>query len=819
MGRVALADLLKKPDAPAMDAPTPAAPEAAPAPTPRRVSLAELGGVPKIKEGPGPDLTQTGSSPAPDQAALAPSPQDKLRAVLVSGADPIDVGLRPGFHPKVKSIQVPTLIDSKTGQIVAHQDLRTGEFVPRDAQPSDIGAYQAMGNAPDFLKPAVKGLHSIEPKDVGRFALEMYFGSKGAAGAARRFGPRIGQVAATALGEFGGGGAASLGAEVFDPSANPIETAAWTATLGGAGSALANGVIKGYNAARAYELKVEPDTDVVLDTLDKLGKKHGKDLTIPLGQHTTNSSVDVAQTMTENSITGRGRVTRSRDAAEYVLQKELDDSWRTLLGGKDVDQAALDNLISDVLERRGEAAKAAGGVLYRKLDETLPDQYFGVDVTEAVARAKELRAEILKSPKSVNRRTLALLNDVVGLEGKEGGDFITMSSLPPGFDKKKVIVSWEQAHLFRSDLLGIGRAGTDLLAGKPGAQAKTLAPLFDDAMERAAVGLSSVPGRDAAAGGSVIDAYRTASDFWRDEVAGRFGDRQIRAIAKADPDRVFDLVTKSKSPERVTKIRDILLYGKKSSDEVRAEVTKLRANALRSAAGMTAEDRASIELLEQGIEAWDGLRGTFLEKTLDDSVPVSELTSSVMEKAEGVTLDELKTTGVRTQHRRSAGTVIDKIRKSGATYKEMFTPQERLNLDRLLKTTAAVQRPAGRNVPGGVGMQLSQWGAIYATLVGHPEVGLLVFGGPAVAGRLLTNKKFQTMMMNASPGMGRTAQQRAKYWTRALAYGISQGAQYEGTDPDLLRLQAERDQNYGPGSPRVGSKTPQPKAATRTATP
>ena len=358
-------------------------------------------------------------------------------------------------------------------------------------------------------------------KTVGRLALEAGSGVALAAAGPYLAGPalavklgRYGQTALRGIGAFIGEASGSLEAEFFDPSEHPIRRAFGTGLAGLFGEAVIGA--KGVKALRGGT-ELEEGAEEAIEAIAKRGG-----VLLP-GRASKHRGIDILETISEKSFTGGKAVGETLKESQRIARDLFDefvDDFRRLGNREDIGELAQ-NVILD----RGDAAKAMGKRMFGALDEVIDPS-----VKEVVnyQPLHKLAKEVLKE-------------NAAGL-----GDPKVSRLARRILTKPKFSVSFKEAQALRSDLLGIGRSGSDFIAGKGQAAGKRFAHVLDEEMEVAAKRLG------------VHGQWRGANKFWREDVHETFGSGIIKSLMKKEPEAVFQSIIRNQRPGTVRKVRELI---------------------------------------------------------------------------------------------------------------------------------------------------------------------------------------------------------------------------------------------------------------------
>ena len=237
------------------------------------------------------------------------------------------------------------------------------------------------------------------------------------------------------------------------------------------------------------------------------------------GAQTTRAvGVQTAEGLASSGIGGASVIQQTQTQAKNVVQDTIDNLVSRFK--KAPGDEASGAILKDIVEGGTETFRSNGRSLYGEVDSLAQDSF--VDATKLVERAK-----IFSKKKSISKGEKEVADSV--LEVLEGKDFLTFS----------------QASELRSDLLAIGRHGTELIKGRSQGAGKVLAHDLNTAMEATAKEL----GQDAKM------AWHRANTFWK-EGRATFGDKVIKKAASQSPEALF-VALKNAEPLSVKRVRDL----------------------------------------------------------------------------------------------------------------------------------------------------------------------------------------------------------------------------------------------------------------------
>lgn len=328
------------------------------------------------------------------------------------------------------------------------------------------------------------------------------------------------------LGSGGGAGLGSLAAEGVDPSANPLQKAAITAGVGAAGEAVGTALIAGgRKLMRPFEKKIKEGVTEANEILAERGAS------LTPAQASESALVDSAESVAEAGVLSGGGIQDIRSKASRAAISAADDFSENFSAPGTREQAG--DLILDSVDNGLESFRDAARELYAQVDRRAGGQF--VNIESVQAKAAELLARSEKGLGSDETR--ALVSRIADRQSE---------------------IPFEEAQLLRSDLLGVGRQGNALIAGKAKGAAKELAQSLDGAISDGELGLTA----------DALAAFREANAFWK-EGQEKFNNRFIKALIQKDPELVFDAAVKNKRPTTIRRMRS--LVGKQNWEKIQGQ--------------------------------------------------------------------------------------------------------------------------------------------------------------------------------------------------------------------------------------------------------
>jgi len=512
-------------------------------------------------------------------------------------------------------------------------------------------------------------------RTAGRLGLEIATtAATGGAGAAARIGYPLARKAV----QVGlAGGASSLASEAFDPSEDPMQRAKETMAFSAGGEGVGGILARGLNRLIRGGTNLEPGAEEAIEQMGKRGAQ------ITPGQYTTNPIADVLQNISESSLTGFKKFQTLQEAQQAAAMLDIDEYVAQFLKGRGSEEVG--GGIQAAVVASAKMRRELGSTVFGWVDELIKrDQEFA-----ALAPAARQAAE---SPGVDLQSALQLAAKELKLSGGRNEQITKVAGWITKASEEGQHISFADAQRLRSDLLGVGRTGDEIIQGQAQGVAKRLAKSIDGSMMDYAGKL----------GPDVEELYRFANKFWK-ETAETFGDRFIKALLKAEPEQVLKKVSRREMPGTIRKVRKTVV------DPLLRGPAKVEAEAVwREVQGHT--------MLRIARDAQDAAMQTQGKRAL-----------KIIDKYGEDTLDEL-----------------------------FLNPGEMSTFKKLLRTLEITQAPAGKGLPGGVFVQLGQAGAIIGMMTGHigaEAAGFVV--APEIIKHVLTNKAFSrwvTIGSKSPPG-------------------------------------------------------------------
>lgn len=550
------------------------------------------------------------------------------------------------------------------------------------------------------------------------------------------------------------GGAASLLSEGFDPTEDPEGTAKLIAgtsavtdlVFGTVGDAFAKrfAARKIRNAAR-----VEPGAREAQARFRELGSQG-----LTAGRVSTRQSVDIAETITEKSLTAGGPIREQLEEATRVGQQELDDLVAPLLAGRN--RTEVGQVVIDAFEEGVSIFKETGRQLYDEVDQLAG----GVQVTfdsvldlrrQITARGRADKASVKKVLTAFDES----LADALGIPDAHVKELLEKGTIG-GARVRSLRMPFSKAQQLRTEMLRFGQS-SDPIARDGAAQGRRFTEEITGAILSSGTRLQE-PG--------AVEAFEAANAFW---ARGRevLEDRSIAALTRADPDTVLQVVFQPGRTERLKRLKRAT-FGALGEEAGPVDAKRILQRAERVLADPDSSADARVlasrrkQLATEGLDTWNALAG----QVLLDEAKRSGATQGLREGAEQARLRGLG--GEKIQNRLG--------RLEPEQFNELFPdPAVRKRLRVATDMIRLAQAPAGRNIPGAILVQLNTGAAVGQVigplisfgLLGPGPEGFTVAGaiimGPMVLGRLVSRSaKFTDNLLKAvNPRNALRVRQRA----------------------------------------------------------
>lgn len=695
------------------------------------------------------------------------------------------------------------------GDVPAVRTEGLGEFKPGPDDRRD------RGFAERILNPTPKELERAGAL-AARVGLETAGTMLGSVAAKpiQRLGVPILSAAAPTLGRAIGQGLGSLASQPVDPVDDPLGQAAIAAGFSVFGDGLAAAYYAGKNRLRARSLEAG-----ARDAIRLLGPE-----ALPsAGRLARHRGVDLAENIVESSLVGGGAVERRNALASAKARELIDEYVQKLMGG--ASRSDVDQLVSDIVEKRLGSFKASAEALYGKVDEIAGE---GVDTKALINLRNKLVAEYQTGAKSTGAeqivlaidRTLGVPKSMRGVEknvvisalpGKrfdprkpgaiviEGADTsaqnlgfptqyemdnITGEMIParPGSIGRftrgpgggwvateptaREVIPFREMQKLRSDMLTMTDSVTDPFSAKAKGAAKLVTKVADDSMVASAAVLKNP---------EAVEFWRIANQFWKDG-SDAFGEQVMHTLAKAKPDELFTTIMQGNHPQQVARFRKLVLGGvggdeSKVNDIRRAAQRVLRDPAAHPIAKELAQKR--LDGLQEGVEIWQKFQGQLLLNTLRGADPGAGLLTKAA-KGDRVL---------------QGGTALSRWSDLGDDMlREVFpASSKRRQAERLLRTLEITQSGTGLGT-GRIATQLAQAGAafqlVFNTSLSSIGSGGAVIFGPAAVGKLMDNPRFISLVTQA--GRARSVEETRKVMLQLALIAVRNGGRVMTEDGQII---------------------------------
>lgn len=483
------------------------------------------------------------------------------------------------------------------------------------------------------------------------------------------------------LGESLAAGLGSLVGESVDATQEPFETAGKTAGIAGAASGLASAVTKGRKGGSGENV----------DPAARAAQEHAQSLGVSLqpGQVSSSGSVGFLQGVADASLIGGPIVGAAKERVADAVQVDI-ARWVDNLGQAGGRQA-LGEVIADAAEGGRAAWLSTVDSLYRRVEAAAPTATVELS-GDVLTRARELaRQNAVKAP-SVGKTEAEVQRLIDENAPPPPPQLFGPDGRPLPATNAPVTVPMSEARELRSWLLRLHRASegdTDMEAlERAGGE---LATLVDREIERGFMASNPT--------GVALREYRNANTFFR---AGteRFDKELIAAIAKKDPEALFNYAVANKKPTQIRELRQAV---------VERDVPGLNPMTPGRASGLA------------GRQAWNHVKGRLIEDAL--------MASGLGDTGAGGTAADL----LRSGGKLNAGTFRSKLRAIGdEALAEIFDADELENLYRNIDVLARNQGPNIAKNPIMVALSLRQ--ASEASKTGQAVMGMLIGGAGGAAG-------------------------------------------------------------------------------------
>jgi len=430
-----------------------------------------------------------------------------------------------------------------------------------DKKPETILAEPVSPEENVLVKPKPKGIYdfqrkiAITPERGERAIRRLHYGAQGIGG---MVGGGLGAKVGRPLVGAGLGGAAAeslvqLGEHALTPGAAPQTS--WEAgkKIGWAGGremleeGIARAVIK---VGAPFAKKISPKTKGVIDYL-----KRYKGRLTP-AQATEDRALDMLENVAESSILGGKRLFEFKGGQAELLDTISKDITERLGSRATKEQAG--EIVQAMIKNKTDAFRKVGTGLYKKVDNASKGILINTKPLkiEAARMLSELTPKITK--KTTQMTTTKVL-DELGQPFVTPITKITKEALMPSLASKNTVrmlkdfrnlpdaVPFSYLNQWRSDLLQVGYAPSDIIPGKTAGMAKHFAHNIDNLFKQAEGGLT----------GEALQSLQTANSYWR-LGKERFNSTLIKRIAKKNPEYVLPAFVKRGNIADIQEIRKLI---------------------------------------------------------------------------------------------------------------------------------------------------------------------------------------------------------------------------------------------------------------------
>ena len=405
-----------------------------------------------------------------------------------------------------------------------------------------------------LIEPRLKGIYdfrrkiAITPERGERAIRRLHYGTQTGGGFV---GGMVGATVGHPIIGAGLGGAAAeslvqLGEHAFAPGAGPQTSWEAATKIGWAGGremleeGIARAVIKG---GAPFAKKISPKTKKIIDYL-----KRYKGRLTP-AQATEDRALDMLENIAESSILGGGRVFEFKGGQKVLLDTIADDIATRF--GTQATKEQAGEIVQAIIKNKTDAFRKVGAGLYKKVDDTTK----GIMISTKSLKKEAARMLKQMTPSLTQKGKIALRTT----KGK-----VLMPSLANkgtvrmlrDFQNLPDAVPFSYLNQWRSDLLQVGYAPSDLIPGKTAGTAKHLANNINNLFKQAEGGLT----------GEALESLQAANSYWK-LGKERFNSTLIKRIAKKNPEFVLPAFVKRGNVADIQEIRKLI--GLKAWEDVK----------------------------------------------------------------------------------------------------------------------------------------------------------------------------------------------------------------------------------------------------------
>jgi hypothetical protein len=554
--------------------------------------------------------------------------------------------------------------------------------------------------------------------------------------------PFLSALARSSAGSAAGGAYGAAGAQAFDPKDDMLKEIIRGGTEGALQEAI--GAPLGVKAGQYLEKVVRPKVQLiegaqeaerslaaqaakikeapagayskgVTEAADKYG--------LTLGVKAENRFLDTLENITEKSLFGAGSLIQKKEGAKLVGESALEDYLKSFITTED--KTATGKLFNSAISNSEDLWKARMQGNYKAIDSMLKQHADDLwkarqaELSTALNQPSAVAKEVVTGQPIVNpiKDMNPLADKIVDMTGFKSALAKIKEELPIGGASAPNVVKFvdnyiantpnkigfAEANSLRSDILAEGRK---IIAKEDSAKikgaSKTAGEEITAALDRTT--------KDPSFPKELKELYYATQEEYRLGKAD-FNDQIIKKIlTKYDPSDIYQtIVSRGDKPETIKKTLDI----------IERRIAK----------------EPGSELIAQDLK--DSLKGQFLNNALKDSRVVNEQYGSFI----------------------SAKKLRSGLDNYTGTMKELFTEQERANIDSLIKTLGITQGniAKGGGLGGGLFIQFKQSGAlasvlqlgggVYSGATGSPGTAATILLGPAVLSKVMLNPKFNKYLI------------------------------------------------------------------------
>lgn len=442
--------------------------------------------------------------------------------------------------------------------------------MPQGLPPLPEGAVLNGQKEDVLVRPRLRGVYdfqrkiAITPERGERAIRRFHYGAQAAGGfAGGMAGAAVGHpIVGAGLGGAAGEALVQLGEHALIPGAAPQTSWEAAKKIGWAGGremleeGLARAVIK---LGTPFAKKISPKTREIINYL-----KRYKGRLTP-AQATEDRALDLLENVAESSLLGGGRMFEFKGKQIALLDTIAEDISSRLGSGATKEQAG--EVIQAIIKNKTATFRKVGTGLYKNVDNATK----GIMInTKALKReaARMLRELTPKVSKKTTQITTTKILDELGQPIVAPITKTTKKALMPSLANRKTIrmlrdfqnlpdaVPFSYLNQWRSDLLQVGYAPSDIIPGKTAGVAKHFAGNIDALFKQAEGGLT----------GEALESLQAANSYWR-LGKERFNSTLIKRITKKNPEFVLPAFVKRGNIADIQEIRKLI--GPKAWEDVK----------------------------------------------------------------------------------------------------------------------------------------------------------------------------------------------------------------------------------------------------------